>query len=86
MMRVVAQPLPRYPDTDEVAAVVLFFRVNAEGEIVAHRVAARAGSEEFAEAIERVIPQWRIERLEESASNCRMEASLLQCVRFVLRP
>lgn len=85
MMRVVARPEPRYPDLGQVAAVVLFYRVNAEGEIIAYQVAARAGSEEFAEAIERVAGRWRVERMEDSAPNCRMEASLLQAVRFVLR-
>lgn len=86
MLRVVATPQPRYPDLGQVAAVVLFYRVNEEGEIVAHQVAARAGSEEFADSIERVIGRWRVERLDTSAPNCRMEASLLHSVRFVVRP
>ncbi|MGQ0534417.1 MAG: hypothetical protein ACT4OF_17255 [Caulobacteraceae bacterium] len=85
MMRVIAEPQPRYPDYNQVAAVMLFFRVNAQGEIVAHQIAARAGSEEFAAAIERVVGRWRVERLPESPANCRVEANILQGVRFVLR-
>src|SRR5690606_28298977 len=57
-VRVIARPLPDYPRQSQVAAVMLFFRVNAEGEIVAHEVAARAGAPEFAQAIERVIRHW----------------------------
>jgi hypothetical protein len=82
MMRIVAQPRPNYPSYDQVAAVVLFFRVNAQGEIVDHQVAARAGSQQFADAIERVVDRWRVERMEGSPANCRMEANILQSVRF----
>jgi hypothetical protein len=85
MMRVVAARLPSYPNNSQVAAVVLFFRTNAQGEIVSHQIAARAGAPEFAAALERVIPRWRVERIEEgSSANCRMEANLLQTVRFVM--
>ncbi len=85
MMRVAANRLPSYPNSGQVAAVVLFFRTNEAGEIVSHQVAARAGAPEFAQAIERVLPRWRVERVEEgSAPNCRMTANLLQAVRFVM--
>lgn len=82
MMRVVARPPPRYPNYRQVAAVVLFFRIGADGQILAHQVAARAGSPEFADAIERVVGRWRVERMDDSPPNCRMEASLLQTVSF----
>lgn len=84
MFRSVAPRLPSYPEEDQVATVVLFIRVNERGEIVAHQVAARAGAVEFAEAIEDVIDDWRLERMDTSAPNCRMESSFLQTVRFVL--
>ena len=85
MMRVNARRLPSYPRTSQVGAVILFLRTNANGEIVSHQIAARAGAPEFAEAIERVLPHWRIERIDEqSAPNCRMEANILQSVRFIL--
>lgn len=84
LMRIVPDPVPRYPELSQVAAVVMFFRINASGEVVHHQVAARAGAEEFADAIERVAGRWRAERLPESAANCRMESSVLQSVRFVI--
>lgn len=84
MMRVVANPLPRYPTNSQVAAVVMFFRVGPNGEIVSHQVAARAGSEQFAEAIERVVGRWHLERMAESPENCRMESNVLQTIRFVM--
>lgn len=83
LMRVRAVRRPEYPVYSQVAAVMVFFRVNAAGEIVSHQIAARAGSPEFAEAIERVVGRWRVERMEGSAPNCRMEANILQTVRFV---
>ena len=85
-MRLIHEPLPRYPTTSQVAAVMVFLRVNAQGEIVSHRIVARAGSEQFAEAVDRVVGRWRIVRREEgSAPNCRMESSLLAPVNFTLR-
>ena len=86
LMRIVPEPMPRYPTTSQVAAVMVFLRVNAEGEIVSHQIVARAGSEQFAEAVERVVGRWRIARREEgSAPNCRMESTLLAPVNFTLR-
>jgi hypothetical protein len=84
MMRINPVRRPEYPEYSQVAAVMVFFRVNAEGEIVSHQIAARAGSPEFAEAIERVVGRWRVERLDGSAPNCRMAANVLMTVRFVL--
>lgn len=85
MMRLDARRLPSYPRNSQVGAVMVFLRTNADGEIVSHQIAARAGAPEFAEAIERVLPHWRMVRIDEnSAPNCRMEASILQGVRFVL--
>lgn len=86
MMRLIAEPLPRYPTTTQVGAVMVFLRVNADGEIVSHQIVARAGSDQFAEAVDRVAGRWRIMRQEEgSAPNCRMESSLLAPVNFTLR-
>jgi hypothetical protein len=84
MMRVVATPLPRYPSNSEVAAVVMFFHVGPSGEIVSYQVAARAGSEQFAQAIERVVGRWHFERAPESPANCRMESNVLHTIRFVM--
>ena len=86
MLRVIASRHPVYPELSQVATVVMFLRVNAQGEIVTHQVAARAGAVEFAEAVERVVGSWRVERMENSAPNCRMESSLLRTVNFVLGP
>jgi hypothetical protein len=83
MMRVVAERMPRYPVGSGVAGVMLFFRVDANGEIVSHQIAATAGAAEFAEAVERVVGRWRIERMENSAPDCRMESNILQGVQFV---
>lgn len=84
MMRIIANPRPSYPSNSQLASVVMFFRVGPAGEIVSHQVAGRAGSEEFAEAVERVVPSWRFERMETSAPNCRMESNVLQTIRFVM--
>lgn len=85
LMRLVGEPAPRYPDLGQVGSVMLFMRINANGEVASHQIAARAGSEEFAEAVERVAGQWRVERLDASAPNCRMESNVLQLIRFVVR-
>jgi hypothetical protein len=82
LMRVVPRPMPHYPRDSQVAAVMMFFRVNDDGSIAARQIVARAGAEEFAEAIERVADHWRVERLEQSPANCRMRSSILQPVSF----
>lgn len=84
MMRIIANPLPAYPSNSQVGSVVVFFRIGADGQIASGQVAARAGSEQFAEAVERVIGRWRFERIAESPANCRMESNVLQTVRFVM--
>lgn len=83
LMRLVAQPTPRFPSIYQVGSVMLFLRIDAEGEVAHFQIAARAGSEEFAEAVERVAGRWRVERLDTSAPNCRMESNVLQLIRFV---
>lgn len=84
-MRLVASPLPRYAISAQVAAVVVFFRVNAAGEIEHSQIAARAGAEQFATEVERVVGRWRVEREEGSTPNCRMESNILRTIRFVAR-
>ena len=86
MMRMIPEPRPRYPsDNSQVGGVMLFFRVDAQGQIASHQIVARAGSDAFAQSIERVVDGWRVERIEEgSAPNCRMESNIMLGVRFVL--
>lgn len=84
MMRIIANPLPSYPSNSQLASVVVFFRIGPNGEVASHQIAGRAGSEEFAEAVARVVPRWRFERSDTSAPNCRMESNVLQTIRFVM--
>lgn len=85
MMRVIARPLPDYPNNSQVAGIAVFLRTDEAGTVVAHEVAAQAGSERFAEAVEAVAGRWRVERIDEqSVPNCRMQAGILQIVQFFL--
>jgi len=84
LVRPVARPAPAYPDYDQIATVVLFVRINSEGQVIHHEIAASAGSSEFADAVERVASRWRMARRSDSAPGCRMESSLLIPVNFVV--
>lgn len=84
-LRPLTSPLPRYAISAQVPAVVVFFRVNAAGEIEHSQIAARAGAEQFATEVERVVGRWRVEREKGSTPNCRMESNILRTIRFVAR-
>ncbi|MBY0564672.1 MAG: hypothetical protein K2P58_10835 [Hyphomonadaceae bacterium] len=86
LIRVAPGRMPEYPRSTEVATVVLFFRIGADGQIAHHEVAAQAGSHAFSRAIERVIGTWRVEQLSGSTPGCRLESNILQVVKFVQHP
>jgi tetratricopeptide (TPR) repeat protein len=72
---VITEPKPNFPPGAEagftVGAVVLRLRVDEGGRLVDSQVAAAVPGRSFREAVERVTPQWRIERAASSAPNCR---------------
>lgn len=85
-MRIAARPEPSYPRVHAVGAVVVFFKIGVDGQVLVRDVIARAGSAEFAEAVERVLPRWRVERIQPSPEDCTLEANLILLVRFRAPP
>jgi TonB family protein len=88
LVNMISRPAPQYPAAEledaQLGVVVLRLRLDADGEVLSHQVAARAGSEGFVRPVERVADRWRFERREDSPPNCRMPQSLLVPVSFMI--
>ncbi|HET9229713.1 MAG TPA: energy transducer TonB [Vitreimonas sp.] len=83
-----ARPLPRFPAEElrhmHLGVVVVRLQFDDAGNVVQHRVVARAGSEGFQRAVERVADRWSVTRDADSPSQCRMPRTLLTPVSFQL--
>jgi TonB family protein len=81
-------PLPRFPEEElrrsQLGVVVVRLQFDDAGNVVQHRVVARAGSEGFQRAVERVADRWSVTRDADSPAHCRMPRTLLSPVSFVL--
>ena len=68
-----------------VGSVVAHFAMNPDGTIRAHTIAASIPPGPLAEAVEKALPNWRVEKSSTAAANCRIPPSHYVMVRFVLR-
>jgi len=87
--RMPADPLPNFPPNANGAfltgAVVVRVQIDEAGNVIDRQVAAAIPDRWFREAVERVAPQWRLERLPSSAPNCRFPAIRYVTVAFTFR-
>jgi tetratricopeptide (TPR) repeat protein len=88
-MTIVAEPRPNFPPSASsifaVGAVVVRFNVNEQGETTGVDIAASIPERWFREALERVTPQWRVERTGESPADCRYPPVFYQTWMFYFR-
>jgi outer membrane biosynthesis protein TonB len=68
-----------------VGAAVVRFSVNEQGQTTDVDVAASIPERWFRESVERVMPQWRVQRAASSPANCRYAPILYQGVVFFFR-
>lgn len=90
LLRIVAQPLPSFPPTEEgqgnLGAAMVRFVIDDSGRVRDGRVVATVGGPAFAQSINNVISRWRVERSPNSVRGCTTAATLFNTVRFVLAP
>ena len=67
-----------------VGAVVAHFALNPDGTIRAHTIAAAVPPGALGEAVEKTLPQWKVEKSTRAAANCTIPSSHYVMVRFVL--
>jgi hypothetical protein len=88
LVRLNPRPLPDFPEDElrhsELGVVVVRLQFDGAGNVVQHRVVARAGSEGFQRAVERVADRWSVTRHADSPTHCRMPRTLLTPVSFML--
>ncbi|MGQ0531971.1 MAG: energy transducer TonB [Caulobacteraceae bacterium] len=88
-MRIIAEPEPDFPPgargRELSGAVVVRVLLNEQGQIVDTRVGAALPGRWFQEAVERVALQWRVERLSDSPSHCRVERINFVTIQFYFR-
>lgn len=86
-MHVVAEPLPAFPPGASsyfvVGAVVVRLLVDERGNIIDRRIAAAVPGLWFQPAVERVLPQWRVEREADSPTPCRVPRIMFFPIRFL---
>jgi hypothetical protein len=84
--RVTAQPMPTFPPRERnqahVGAVMTRLVIDDSGRVTDAQVVATVGGEAFAGAVSRVMGQWRIERMPNSAPQCSMGMTLFAPVTF----
>ena len=68
-----------------VGAVVMHFGLAPDGAVHSRTIAASIPAGPLADAVEKTLGQWRIEKSPGSAPDCRMPSSFHYSVRFVLR-
>lgn len=76
-----AEALLRYG----VGAVVVHFALDATGNIRARTIAASIPSGPLAEAVEKTLPQWRLDKAPGSSPDCRVPPSWYFPVHFILK-
>lgn len=85
-VRVIAEPRPQFPPGAQsafsVGAAVVRFSVDENGQVSDRRVAATIPDRWFRQSIERVAPQWRLERRADAAPNCRYDPIVFVPIRF----
>jgi hypothetical protein len=86
-VRLIARPMPRYPRSamsgNRVGAVAVRLHFNAEGEYVLREVAASAPNrEEFVEAVETAMSQWRAEWDPDAPPGCTRAYVLTTTIGF----
>jgi hypothetical protein len=67
-----------------VGAVVAHFALNPDGTIRGHTIAASVPPGPLGEAVEKTLPQWKVEKSTRAAANCTVPSSHYVMVRFVL--
>jgi TonB family protein len=87
-VRIAPDATPEYPthaDYDgHVGAVMVRVVVDDAGHASDARLVASVGGEEFTQAVERVLPRWRVVRLPDAPANCGMAMTLFSPVVFRL--
>ncbi|MGE0829328.1 MAG: TonB family protein [Hyphomonadaceae bacterium] len=87
-VRIAMVPPPVYPrealSETRVGAVVMRFTIDSDGRITSRQAAAYAPTRDFAEAVERVAGQWRVERNISSAPSCQMARTANMTISFVI--
>lgn len=86
-MRVIAEPMPRYPrgaaHQERYGAVVVRVLTTEAGAPRDVRVAASI-PEQFQSSVERVAPQWRVERMADAPANCRVQPVIFSTIMFYI--
>jgi tetratricopeptide (TPR) repeat protein len=89
LVQLVAEPRPNFPpgaeQTFTAGAAVVRFTMDENGQVTDSRVAAAIPERWFRDEVERVAPQWRIERQPESPQNCRYDRIHFIPIRFSFR-
>jgi TonB family protein len=88
-MTIVAEERPNFPpgasSAFAVGAAVVRFTVDEQGQTTDVDVAASVPERWFREAVERVAPQWRLERDPASPADCRYQPVMYQTWMFYFR-
>lgn len=88
-MSIVSEPRPVFPPGARTAfavgAAIVRFNINEQGQTTSVDVAASLPDRWFREALERVTPQWRLERSPDSPADCRYQPVMYQSWMFYFR-
>ena len=82
----IAKPEPQFPTAANVGftvgAVVVRLTVDEAGRVTDTKIVAAIPDRGFRDVVERVAPQWRLERLPDSAPDCRYDPIQFIPIRF----